>query len=303
MLEGEADRMTKLSNRLHALQLIFTRNIQEGELDTIRDEIDCYFSQSNKIKPYIGFCFGRYDIVVDFMEDSANILCYRASTLQRQLSKMVKDKFGKENAVSSCLMLCREIANENETKNELDPDSPIRTYTFCKMEAKGSEFDKILKKINESLPELRLFWNSSSYSVILVSEGNKYSDVYSRVFNFWRMFDKDMRRSSTLSSVNIRKSCREEASDDIMAVTYFKMSRFQDLNLGSGSFKHLFPNETTVQLSGPLTTLGWFDECAYQRTRTLMEVKKNIFMLRNLNLGAVDYTATLMLIPKVRRIE
>ena len=83
-----------LGDKYTALMFIATKSFSEKQENRIKGIID---KELGKSIQFVGKCFGKYDIIVEFREESsAKVASYKACNMQEEASKMMWEKMPKE---------------------------------------------------------------------------------------------------------------------------------------------------------------------------------------------------------------
>lgn len=238
---------------------------------------------------FYGFCFGRFDLIVEFKETSAkvasNIVCELQDKIVKKLNKKRKEI---EDPVCSSLSICNKVIHKNSNKN-LHNKLPIRTYTFLRPKVKGLKLEKVVSHLE---PKMELFWNSSSYSFILTSNGSNFHKIFSKILNFRSSTGKYFSESCTY--VGLRMRGREEKCiQTIKAITFVKLSKGYGGLLTKKDLKLGWKREKMDK------RLGWSDISLEIEKSTLMEIKMAILGLRKNHEEEKDIANTsTLLLPK-----
>jgi hypothetical protein len=280
---------SKLSKELHVIQLLSTRDLLKEELFSIRDEAYSFFGNAIP-RPFVAFCFGRYDVIVDLFGVSGDSLVQKSHDFELRINKILKERARRNSSVSSSLLFYRHILDKRG-QCLAKVQSPVRAYCFLRYPAGHSE--ECQNRVDESymLPKgSGLFWNPSLYSVLLIVGATSYQEAASKVFAFLGAFKGQLRRSSTLVTVNLDKQNPEKPIDEnLRALTFVKMKRFEKISakIEGAKSASFAPGEY-------VNTFGWYDQCRFQETRTLWELMSNILDMRK-EYPSIDYTSTTIL--------
>lgn len=268
----------------HAIMWISTKGILEEHEEKVIDIIKEKLADKNLV--FYGYCFGRFDLIIEFIEDSAKVASHYVCSLQEKIEKELSAALGKENVVCSSLTLaCRVNPRGKDNSNK-----PVRTYTFLMPKSEGLDLNEITDftcELNkDSSTKVELYWNSSSYSFILIGEGNVFTDVFNKILTFRKRMRNDFAESCTY--VGLRWGETDESEEDIRAYTFVKLKDgFGELNLDKDSsiWQEQFKR------------LGWSDICLEAKGKTLKEIKSAILELRK-NHDDILNTSTLLLSQK-----
>lgn len=274
--------MAKLSDTHHAIMWISTKG---AALDDEKEIVEVARKVLGDEISFVGFCFGRFDLILEFSHESARVASYKVCKLQEGLDGVLKAK-GNHNSICSSLTICSMIAGEP------DFDKKLRVYSFLR--PKDSELDldaleEIVLKLsgeNDSL-SIQLGWNTSMYSFLLVVGGDKFSEAFD-VMQKFRGATKDyFSDSCTYVGVNW-DSVLDEDDVEIHATSFV---RTED------GFGWLELSEVDKKIWNPRSMrFGWSDICLFTRSKSLLEIKQRVLDIRK-NYPSIKNTSTLLL-PK-----
>lgn len=298
------------TNHYAILWISFKELSKEGFLE-VGKLVKDYLNEHQEIKySQTGFVFGKHDIVVEFYTRAARVASYHACEIQRIIDESLGDK-----EVCSSLVLGNEIINELE-RPPIVPVSPIRAYTFLNFFLEERSMKDITKKALDSIKEIdsekmRLVWNASSYCLILISEGNCYENVFSRIIDFRKKLQDFLYESCTFFALKyneygIEKDAR--GKNDIPAITSVKFRRLvsKELKHGDAWYPTWFydaKNQET-RFGSKLNRVGWYDMTLGIVKPTLWEIAEELFELRKTNNFTghlIHHTSTLLMLEKVTR--
>lgn len=290
----------KFEKRINTIQLISVRNLTKKIRDAIKEEVIQFFASRHVDWPlYVGECFGRHDIILHYVGDSARVLSNEALKLEENINNLLMSQSEIPtgmNATSS-LVICRRISHSNHSKDKaLDWTAPLRLYSFCKSDMNEPNLKRILEKTSESPANSVLLWNSSGLPLIVITEGKDIVELFDAFYSLLSKSIEEVKRSSTLVTRSLQ-NFSEKSSSTMLALTALKMKRYADLNLNSVFW-------TKLDGFGPqLTRFGCFDESLVAKPYSLGELSEHIFSLRDQNRDTIDYTSTELLFPRKDKID
>jgi len=274
---GSEDEQIKFSLGHRVIMWISTKGLfkvdEKAVLEIIKEKIE----ESKTI--FYGFCFGRHDLIVEFREDSAKVASNIVCDLQDEIVEALKTKKPEIiDPICSSLTICNKIGNNDAVKR-----CPIRIYTFLRPKADGVKLKDVIDKLK---PGMELFWNSSSYTFLLCINGDKFSEIFSKILGFRKATEPYFSESCTY--VGLAWEGEEEPEEEgIKALTFVK------LKAGYGDLE-LEPEESKIWKMDK--RLGWSDISLEIRMPTLRRIKEQILELRKHH-EEIANTSTLIL-PK-----
>jgi hypothetical protein len=295
---GDNNRVT-LSRDYNAIMWISSRNLSAREEVRVINLIKSGLEKESKNLIFYGHCFGRYDLIVEFIDQSAKVASWCVCDLQERIENQSRIKVkgrGFKRLLCSSLTLCNALQSTYYKVNHKLNDSPIRIYTFLKPkmgEISYSELLTITQELDRTYKSsvTQLFWNPSSYAFLLVTYGDFFNQMFAKILEFRRRSEEFFSESCTY--VGLGLGLEDKNEDVIEALVFIKLRRgFGEIDIDITTTNY------TATLSGPLLKrLGWFDLCIPLKRRTLREIKDFVLKLRERHQMDIVTTSTLLL-PK-----
>jgi len=286
MPNGGVDEQIKFSSGHIAVMFISTKGLFKDEEKKVLNAILSSMDKNIDSVIFYGFCFGRYDLVVEFKENSAKVASNIVCDLQDKIVKTIQEEKREiKDPICSSLTLCNKISSNKIGSKDIINGCPIRTYTFLKPKIEGVKLEYVIKKLK---PSMELFWTSSSYTFLLCTNGYNFSKVFSEILEF----REDTRQyfSESCTYVGLAWAGEEEPVEEgIKVLTFVKLKACY------GGLK-LKPDEKVIWTMDK--RLGWSDISLGTQKPTLREIKEKILELRK-NHDEIANTSTLIL-PRER---
>ncbi len=232
---------------------------------------------------FIGYCFGRFDLIIEFVEKSAKVASFRVCKLQEEFENALKTDCG-SNSVCSSLTICNPVGDTVKS------EKAIRLYTFLRPKSEGVDFEiveELIEKLNSEDKDfpLQLFWNTSTYSFLLIVDGDMFSKAFTKMLNFRDKTANYFLDSCTYVGLNL-SSDPDEDDEEIMASTFVKLKE---------GFGRLDLDEAEREIWNPISKrLGWSDVCLFTHDKSLRKIKEHILQLRHKHSEIIN-TSTLLL--------
>jgi len=193
-----------LGDMYTALMFIATKSFSEKQENKIKGRID---EELGKSIQFVGRCFGKYDIIVEFREESsAKIASYKACKMQEEASKMMWEKMPKDyqikDSICSSLVLCREFIKTDGMKKSSIKGLPIKFYSLFVPKNTPINLDQILEEVKDNMG---LFFSSSYFAFLLVISGNNFYDVFDDFSKFRESSKEFFLESSTYVAIDWEK--------------------------------------------------------------------------------------------------
>lgn len=253
---------------------------QEKRIKKIIDE------KLGKNCQFVGRCFGKFDIIVEFQEESAKVASYKACTVQESATEMIteENKQIKEHPICSSLVLCNEFIDNRRTERSLNK-LPIRFYSFLLPKKPTINLDRVLKEVTENM---RLFFSSSYFTFLLIISG----DTFYRVFDVFREFRENTKDSFSESSTHVAIDWENEdksSEEKINANVLIKLKE------GFGDINDIKVDEF---IKSKNKRFGSFDISLLAEAETLSDMKQKILKLRENR--RISHTSTSLLIMEAK---
>lgn len=286
----------KFSRDYSAIIWISAHNLLKKDIVNIAKTIEKHdiFGEDSL---YCGACFGRYDFVIDFKIENPRV----ASSYVWRLQQFIKDKLGDNYDLCSSLTLCREIVSGNAATINSSVEIKIRAYSLVRLKPTGikNNLEKILETARKLSPS-KVLWNSSTYNLILVFDGDSYHELFLRLRRFRHLHRDDLSETCTYFTLKWDFSAMSFVEDSknsigIPALVFVKLK--DDLNSefeGLSGWSPIFCNNGGEEIL-QFRRLGSLDECLGIIKPNLKEIKEAIFDLRNKN--PMLNTSTVLLYP------
>jgi hypothetical protein len=264
---------------------ISTKGLTKAEEGKVIQVITDYIDQENLI--FYGYCFGKFDLIVEFTDNSAKVASNRVCNLQEKISESLKKHRPQiRDPICSSLTLGIKITNKNKVSYRNRSKCPIRTYTFLKPINKYVNLNDILSNLNK---DMEIFWNASSYSFLLTTNGENFHETFKKILQYRFSTEKIFSESCTYVGLSWEMS-DNECKKKIDALVFVKLKRgFGELKLKNGE----------DEIWEVKKRLGWFDiSLKYKKSaKTLKELKEAILDLRQNHMEDIESTSSI-LFPK-----
>lgn len=291
----------KFCNEYRAIVWVSSHNLQKKDVEEISASIG-KFQPFRKEIPYVGACFGRYDLVLEFSAKNPRV----ASSYVWRLDQFVENELKREIDLCPSLTLCREILFEDEKSKENVNDFKIRAYVLFRLKS-GVSTDYLVEllKCTKNITPSRLYWNSSSYEYILLLDGDAYVEIFDRLKYFRDKHREHLSETCTYFTVrwNFSKGrlVKDNTNDEgIYALVFAKLT--EDLKgefKGTSGCTPLFEDKSEKGIL-QFRRLGYLDECVGIFKPTLWEIKETIFEIRDIEENLIVSTSTVLLSPATK---
>lgn len=228
---------------------------------------------------FLGTCFGRYDLVLDFFHESAKVASYKVSLLQ----KCLNDSASLPSSLS--LSLCKQIAKSGQERR-----GPIRTYTFLRPRKSYAEaLDGLRASIaKETELSASVLWNASRYSLILILDGDELLSVLEGIVRTRTSIADFVAEGS--STVSLEYSSSDRPSKGIRALVYARLKSRPGHWETRDPMIRLFED-----LDSPAKRTGWFDISIAVRVDSLRSLQEWLFLFKEKYGSNVQQTGTVLL--------
>lgn len=287
----KSDETPRFDDEHRAIMWISTKGLNKGEEDLIVGELENRIAKSNNDKIFIGHCFGRYDLILEFVEESAKVASNLVCEIQNDLSKKLLERMEKDlreqilTPLCSSLSICNKVYRPDVGDN-ISREFPLRAYTYLCPKKMGVDLKALLENLDG---QKEIFWNSSSYSFLLTTNGSTLHDVFRKILEF---------RTKTYDYFS--ESCT------YFGLAYHEKDTACNLPIGAKVFVKLRDGFGGLDLSPEdkkmwkvEQRLGWSDLSLelINPPYTLRDLKNNILNLRENYSEYIENTSTL-LFPK-----
>jgi hypothetical protein len=277
------------------LAWLSTQNISHDDLENVSLEIDksslTGFEQTPLIGMFCGFCFGKFDLVMDFWCESGKV----ASHFVSKVSDKIRER--KIDATFSAL-LCKKIRHEKTSITTYEDDIqlsqfPIRSYIYLRpsnsLEEVCESFEQFLSRHSNLSPRPELLWNDSAYPLIMIIDGDSAAEVVKYSIDIREHLGETLAESSTFLA--LRFGGKDKNCGKLLVLTFVKQRKFpSQINIPFSIERFASQKKDTV-----LECLGWYDYAVTHAAKSLYEVENRIFLLREKNPGQIYQTSTLLL--------
>ncbi len=248
-------------------------------------------------KSYVGACFGKYNQVIDFWNQSGKVASHHLSRIQ--------DNLEKEGIICSLSsLLCKPL---DEGYKKID-SKVINSYTFFKPTDNSKSITEIIQKSKEIVNELgnstEAYWNNSMYPILIITHSNNYDEVAKHTQTLRTKADWAMDSSSYITikvKPNSDEPEQDESCSDFPAIVFMKLSSMahtpaihkyvQTTRKGFPKIKY----SSDPRLMSPLFRFGWYDVCDIVFTKSLTQLYNYVKFLKDRSKGMITYTSTLLL--------
>jgi hypothetical protein len=279
-----------LGDRYTALMFVATKSFSEKQENKIKGIID---KELGKSIQFVGRCFGKYDIIVEFREESsAKVASYKACNMQEEASKMMWEKTPKDykikDSICSSLVLCREFIKTDGMKKSSIKGLPIRFYSLFVPKNIPINLDQILGEVKDNMG---LFFSSSYFAFLLVISGNNFYNVFDDFSKFRESTKEFFLESSTYVAIDWKKEDIPSDKKKIEANVFLKLKD------GFGNIEDIVRDDF---IRSKYKRFGSFDFSLLVEDETLWEMKRKILKLRELYGKKIAHTTTSLLIEEVK---
>ncbi len=282
----------RFSPDLHAIMWISTKGVlREDERKILEIANDSGYLKEKKTI-FSGYCFGRFDLIIEFKDTSARV----ASNVLCELQDAIA---ARGYPICSSLSLGAKVIGDDEKDDKL-PKKPIRIYTFLIPKVNGVPLKNsldILNKLDSEMKdsEAELYWTASSYSFLLTVSGDSFHNMFSKVSEFRDLTEDYFSDSCSYVGLEWEGEENKVEGDTIKALTFVKLSSgYGELELKPEDIL-LGWNKRTMS-----KRLGWSDISLEISKPTLREIKEAILDLRKNHKEEGDILSTsTLLLPQV----
>lgn len=287
----------------NAMVLISTKNLKKDKLMEIRRDVIELLTQHKIGDFFFGGCFGRYDLVVEFLHSSAKIASQIACLIQKKVANLVKEyaKDMKVNAkINASLILSNKIVavskkNSGKQSGQIKQiektntfKGVIRAHTFLKTINQDLNFGKILNNLptNQSI-----YWNASTFNIILTTFGDNYLNIFDQIEEFRKNQESNFSESFTIFTVKCKAGVSdvENKANQIPAMTHIKIAGEPKIIIGSEWRK--------IECGTPFSRIGNFDISLCTRQPSLAKLRDAVIELEDKNFGKIIHAATILMKP------
>ncbi|MGC1121512.1 MAG: hypothetical protein WBA22_10505 [Candidatus Methanofastidiosia archaeon] len=315
------DGKIRLERKQTAIQFISTKGVWEEEQKEIISIIRDYFEKIENLEYYyIGWVFGKYDIVIEFCLEDAKVASYHACKIQEKIDKFNERK-DKGRKIYSTLSLSRRVGMETGNSNDFirKPKGAIVAYVFMNIRYQLGEqnLQHLLKDIlynlrsleEDSETRIELFWNASTYFLLLRINGNCYNRIYKELIEFKKLMKGLVLETCSYFVLRYDESIGETTSDtrasvDIPAIMYVKMKQFsaqeerelrdKRLRISEDWYSTWFYSSGSIpeHFGSHMRKPGWHDVILGIRKGTLKEILQAILRFKHINKELIHHTST-----------
>ncbi len=219
-----------LSSQHNAILLISIRNLSEDDIKKITKSANKIVKKyKGLILSYIGTCFGHYDVVIEIIGESARVLSDCACNIQIGIDeRLIKSKG--EGSVCSSLIIGNKIVKFAFKSQNINSDNPIKAFTFIRPTEDINLDDFFKNKLKNST----LYWNPTVFTILLVTEGKSYNDIFRNILEYRLKMGSRIIESSTNFSLiynpkfGISGDVGESDSNDVTGVIAIKLKKEDD---------------------------------------------------------------------------
>lgn len=271
-----------------ALMFISTKCSTIDQLDRIKDEI--IRKELGESLQFVGKCFGKFDVIAEFREDSAKLASYKACIVQEKASGMIERDYQLQDPFCSSLVLCNEFLEINGKKRSTRDDLPIRFYSIFIPKISDFNLSKALKEVKDNM---RLLFSSSYFTFLLIISGDTFYDVFNDFKTFRENTKNSFAESSTYVTINWNSNIKDNPSGDrkIQANVFLRLKK------GFGDLEEIGCDDV---IKCKYKRFGSFDLSLLLETETLSQMKEKIFELRDNDKISHTSTALLMEVENER---
>lgn len=239
-----------------------TRTLRRTHLNGVQTATSRLFADATC---FLGICFGKFDFVVDFWNESAKVSSYLVGNLQRDIKREAS------LPCLSSLVLCKEIVKPKEDVTAF----PVRTYTFIQPTDLS-----LLLSISETISysndrshnvRMELLHNNTLFPLVLMQEGLSLRSLAEHIRRLRKELNKKIRETSTFVGLRLGQSDKNDESLHLQAITFLKLQKF-------GAVDRTVTDENPE--IGPVECIGWFDIMRRIQGDSLKEIQDKIFDIR-----------------------
>ena len=276
----------KLGKMHTALMFISTKCFRQDQEDRIKDIIKEEFGSSIK---FVGRCFGKFDMIAEFVEASAKVASYKACNIQERATEMIQEeRKSKEHPICSSLVLCNEFLEPGKTERSLSNELPIRFYSLFVPKNSATHLEEVLAQVKENM---RLLFSSSYFTFLLVIAGDNFYNVFDNFTKFRENTKVFFSESSAHVAINWKNGDKPSEDRKISANMLIKLKD------GFGDIDDIKEDKF---IKSKNRRFGSFDISLLAEAETLFDMKKRILDLRAQYKNEIAHTSTSLLITEVK---
>jgi len=235
---------------------------------------------------YLGRCYGRFDLVLDFYEPSERVASFRLSELRRRLARTLG---GEQYLLAS--LLCTPIAPQKNPYAR--KDQPIVAYTFLSNFVKN-HVDVIRRVVpQDSSIESEFLWNTTAYPEIVVFRAYSMAELFGALRGLKNLLVTQSKGTDvfTVVTLGMGRGFAEEKPAEVMAITSIHFDDPFKLHLA-----RRYDDQFTWfdKYRNPVWRTGWFDLCWGMKKKTLREVADTVAAIQRVG-GLKLQTSTVLL--------
>jgi len=273
----------KFSNDHSAIMWIsskgVTRNDEAEVVKTIRKKLE------NELV-FVGHCFGRYDLIVEFKADSAKVASNIVCDLQEKLAEKLRTRLGIADPICSSLTLGNKLILSSNGEKARGAH-PLKMYSFLRPKKGKINLEEIISNLDSTM---EVFWITSTYSFMLTTVGLNFYKIFNKFLDFRKKTQHHFQESCTYVGLDFDGE-DTETSSPIQATTFLKLKK------GFGEFR-LRSNEKDDWYQ-PKKRMGWADICLTPKNKhSLRELKNAVMKLRENHMGELNTTSTLLMLDR-----
>jgi len=276
----------KLGEEHTALMFISTKCFSIKQENRIKGEI--IDKELGESRQFVGRCFGKFDIIAEFREESAKVASYKACIIQERATEMIKEEYKeiKEHPICSSLVLCNEFLELEKTERSRSNEHPIRFYSLFVPKKSATNLEEVLAQVKENM---RLLFSSSYFTFLLVIAGDTFYNVFDDFTKFRENTKVFLSESSTHVAIDWKNEDKPSEDRKINANMLLKLKE------GFGDIDDMKGDEF---IKSKNKRFGSFDISLVVEAETLFDMKKRILDLRAQYKNEIAHTSTSLLITE-----
>lgn len=257
---------------------------------------------------FLGCSFGKFGLQIEFSSESPRVASFVAKKMQDIARRcQVQEKL----PTSASIVVGRELLfEESSDPQPLEAgNEKLRAYVFLNptlMKSRQSLMS-LYNHVSQNR-DLRLYWNSSAFSLMLVVKADCFFDLFSRILAFRSSIEYDTMPTSTFFVLRWDRQGQDFFKDipktilgktmRIPAIVYAKLSN--QLSQGKPLTLNVDPSIWSIVFSHKQTEFrrpGWLDECLMIEADSIYDIMKAVCGLIEANPNAISHTSSILLFP------
>jgi hypothetical protein len=265
-----------------AVMFISTKCFAKVQEDLLKKKIE---EELGDKKKFVGRCFGKFDLITEFTEESAEVASYKACNIQKNASEVIQNGSNGHYPLCSSLILCNEFKKSEGIVRNSPEENPIRFYSLLVPKNSPIDLDKVLAEVKNNM---RLFVTFSYFSFLLIVSGDTFDEVFKDFLEFRKATKNSFLESSTYVAIDWDNKDKK-GKRNICASMLLK------LNDGFGDLGDVKGN---MSIKTKYKRFGSFDFSLLVEAETLYALKDDILTFREKYKEKISHTATSLLMEE-----